>query len=153
MADRHRWGQRSLDHLATVHPLLRHLCTEALKLTPFDLTVTCGRRGRDEQEDAVKAGTSKLHWPRGKHNTLEPNDPAWAVDIHPYPVDFLDLPRYCFMAGVILTLAREQQLVVRWGGDWDGDGVLIKDQSLVDLPHFELSMLRKALWKPGVRPE
>ena len=27
---------------------------------------------------------------------------------------------------------------LRWGGNWNGDGLIVEGQSLVDLPHFEL---------------
>ena len=28
--------------------------------------------------------------------------------------------------------------VIRWGGNWDSDGVIIRDQGFDDLVHFEL---------------
>ena len=42
------------------------------------------------------------------------------------------------IAGVILSCADELGTPLRWGGNWDGDGVIISDQNFIDLPHFEL---------------
>lgn len=136
MSQYHSFGQRSLDCLATVSPPLRALCTEALDATPFDLTVTCGLRSQSEQERAVAEGRSKVHWPKGKHNSAS-GGLSRAVDIHPYPVDFDDTRRYYILAGVMMAVAKRRGIALRWGGDWDGDGTLT-DQTFNDLPHFEL---------------
>ena len=138
MTQRHKFGERSAGHLATVHPKLSVLCEHALESCPFDLTVTCGRRSKEDQEKAVREGRSKVHWPNGNHNTKRETDLARAVDIHPYPIDFSDTRRYHVLAGVMLALASMANVKIRWGGDWDGDGDLT-DQSFNDLPHFELA--------------
>ena len=137
MSQHHVFGKRSAEALATCSPPLRGLCVEALAAAPFDLTVTCGRRSKEDQEKAVAEGRSKVHWPHGKHNTADPGALSRAVDIHPYPVDFEDTRRYYILAGVMLAIARRRGIAIRWGGDWDGDGTLT-DQSFNDLPHFEL---------------
>lgn len=46
-----------------------------------DFSVTCGHRGKEEQNKAYRNGFSKLKWPESKHNSL----PSKAVDIYPYP--------------------------------------------------------------------
>ena len=137
MAQRHSWSKRSLDNLATVDPELSYLCNLVLKVCPFDLVVTCGRRSKEDQEKAVKEGRSKVHWPHGNHNVENPKDLARAVDIHPYPIDFKDARRYYILGGLMRALAYTTGTEIRWGGDWDGDGVLT-DQTFNDLPHFEL---------------
>ena len=138
MAARHAFGRRSKERLATVHPALALVCNEALGIVPFDLTVLCGRRGREDQEKAVREGRSKVHWPHGKHNVRNEGDLARAVDIAPYPIDWSDTARFVYLAGVMDAVARAHNVRLRWGGNWDGDGVLLKDQRFDDLPHFEL---------------
>jgi peptidoglycan L-alanyl-D-glutamate endopeptidase CwlK len=44
----------------------------------------------------------------------------------------------CYLAGVIQCAAAELGYDLRWGGNWDGDGEIIKDQKFNDLPHFEI---------------
>ena len=136
MASRHAFGKRSREHLATVEPVLQELCEAALAACPFDLTVTCGLRSKADQDKAVAEGRSKVHWPHGNHNSAD-GSPARAVDIHPYPVDFQDTRRYYIMGGVFLALAHQRGIRIRWGGDWNGNGVLT-DQTFTDLPHVEL---------------
>ena len=134
MAAHHAFGAKSEAHLATVHPELADACRHALQASPFDLTVTCGRRSKADQEQAVREGRSKVHWPHGNHNTRQPAELARAVDIHPYPIDFKDTRRYYILAGLMLAVSN---VPLRWGGDWDGDGQLT-DQTFNDLPHFEV---------------
>lgn len=136
MAERHRFGKRSVYALDTVEPALRAVCYEALEAAPFDLTVTCGRRSQADQEKAVAEGRSKVHWPHGKHNAAE-GCLSRAVDIHPYPIDWKDTRRYYILAGVMLALAHRRGIKIRFGGDWDGDGDLT-DQTFNDLCHYEL---------------
>jgi peptidoglycan LD-endopeptidase CwlK len=85
-----------------------------------DLTVLCGFRGQAEQDDAFARGTSKLRWPKSKHNAK----PARAVDIAPFPLDWKDTDR--FEAVRELALKRAAAL-----------GIRIRVISW-DLPHFEL---------------
>ena len=138
MARGHRFGERSLARLATVDARLAVLCHRAIQIVPYDLTVLCGRRTREEQAEALRTGHSKVAWPDSKHNVLEPDDLAKAVDLAPYPIDWTDHYRFCHLAGVMETLAVERDIPLTWGGNWDGDGVLVTDQRLIDLPHFQV---------------
>jgi peptidoglycan LD-endopeptidase CwlK len=46
-----------------------------------DIEVTCGHRGEADQNKAFKDKTSKVKWPKSKHNRV----PSDAVDVVPYP--------------------------------------------------------------------
>lgn len=70
------------------------------------------------------------------------------MDLAPWPVIWpervqagfareLARARFYLMAGVIYALAHEREIVIRWGGNWDGDADL-DDQTFFDLVHFEL---------------
>ena len=54
--------------LNTCHPDLVTLFNEVVKV--INCEVTCGYRGRSEQEKAFDTGMSKEHYPFGKHNKI-----------------------------------------------------------------------------------
>ncbi len=74
-----KFGKRSLTNLETCHPLLQDLAHEAIKT--FDFTVIEGHRNKAKQAEAFANKTSKLKWPRSKHNKM----PSEAFDAIPYP--------------------------------------------------------------------
>jgi len=103
----------------------------------MDFSVLEGHRDKETQNRYYEKGTSKIKWPDGKHNKL----PSRAMDLAPYPIDWSNRPkaiaRFYLLAGVILAVADELGIGLRWGGDWDGDWDLF-DQEFDDLGHFEL---------------
>lgn len=125
------FSQRSLANLSQAHPDLQVLFHRVIEV--FDCAVICGYRGPEEQEAAFNAGTSKAHFGQSKHNQM----PSLAVDVVPCPIDWKDTDRMHYFAGVVMGIALQLGLRVRWGGDWNGNTIL-SDQKLHDLPHFEL---------------
>lgn len=131
------FSARSLAQLATCHPDLQVLFREVIRY--WDCTILEGYRGKEAQEAAFAAGTTQLHYPRGKHN----QQPSMAVDVTPYPIDWHDTSRFHLFAGFVLGVATQlrrhgmMDYGVRWGGDWNGDG-LVRDETFRDLPHYEL---------------
>lgn len=71
-----------------------------------------------------------------KHNNL----PSAAVDIYGWVNGHEDysVPVMCYLAGIIMTVAAQSGVDLRWGGNWDEDGIILIDQQFDDLPHFEL---------------
>lgn len=146
------FGRRSREKLNTVRPELRAVLEKVIQ--HVDFTVLYGRRGREEQEDAYAKGHSHARWPKSKHNCPLPADGVdpseWAedefgessaVDVAPWPIDWSDKQRFAYLGGLIMATAHEMGIKLRWGNDWDGDGVLVhrdKDERLADLGHFEL---------------
>lgn len=124
-----KFSQRSLDRLNTCHPLLRRLMNSVVQ--EIDITILCGFRGQEEQDAAFNKGTSKLKWPRSKHNI----SPSMAVDVAPYPIDWHDELRFRKMGETVKQhwerMPPEERLGYKlsWGGDW---------KSFKDFPHFEL---------------
>lgn len=127
-----KFGPHSRARLATCDTRLQELCCRAL-LVGMDFSVLVGHRGEVAQNAAYDAGLSKVRWPNSKHNKV----PSLAVDVAPYPIDWEQPFRFYHLAGVFRSIAFEMGLVVRWGGDWDGDWVL-NDETFFDLGHFEL---------------
>lgn len=126
-----KFGRVSQDRLNTCHPDLQRLFNEVIK--HVDCTVLEGRRGKEAQDAAVKAGNSKTPWPNSKHNTFQ----SYAVDVMPYPIDWNDKNRIYMFVGFVRGIASQLGIRIRCGADWDGDFDL-KDQDFNDLPHFEL---------------
>lgn len=125
------FGTKSRTELATAHPDLQRLFNRVIDT--FDCVVLEGHRGEAAQEEAVRTGKSKLHWPNGNHNKT----PSMAVDVAPYPVNWNDTQRFYYFAGYVKGIAATMGIKIRWGGDWDSDTDL-HDQTFFDLPHFEL---------------
>ena len=121
----------SKKRLSTCDKKLQTLFNEVVK--HFDCSVLCGHRGEEEQNKAYKAGNSQKQFPHGKHNKL----PSNAVDVAPYPIDWDDRERFQYFAGFVLGTAKQLNINIRYGGDWDGDNDL-KDNDFDDLVHFEI---------------
>jgi peptidoglycan L-alanyl-D-glutamate endopeptidase CwlK len=117
------FSKRSIEKLSTCHEDLREIMLEAIKETDF--AVICGHRGKADQELACAQGNSQTPWPRSKHN----KKPSLAVDIVPFPVDWDDTGRFKDLAKVIMRIAEEKGIKIKWGGDW---------RTFIDMPHFEL---------------
>ena len=130
------FGPASLKELETLHPKLQAVLNKAIE--HFDFSIIEGHRGQEAQDKAYATGKSKLPWPKGNHNKT----PSTAADCAPYPIDWSDRPdsirRFCYMAGFIMMAARELDIPLRWGADWDHDDDLRDEKGLRDFPHFEL---------------
>lgn len=133
-----RFGRTSLARLDTCDKRLQIICNEAIKIVDF--SVICGHRIREVQNKAFREGTSKVEHPNSKHNKT----PSQAIDIVPYPVPERwgegkpkELARFYFLMGVIKVVAHHENIPIRLGGDWDGDGIFT-DQTFDDLCHVEI---------------
>lgn len=98
-------------------------------------TIIEGARSQEDQDRYFNEGKSKLRWPQGKHCKR----PSQAVDVAPFKdgkiswggADCIDFGQF------VVAKAKELGIMLRWGGDWDGDGDR-SDQTFDDLVHFEL---------------
>lgn len=126
-----RFSNRSTLALRTCHPDLQKVFTEAIK--HIDFMVLEGHRGQEAQDKAFRTGYSQVRWPNGKHNKV----PSLAVDIAPYPIRWGDTERFVYFAGVIMGIASQMGIKLRWGGDWNQD-TEVRDERFRDWGHFEL---------------
>lgn len=126
-----KFSRRSHSILYTCSQPLIELC-EALILE-VDFSVLCGFRDKEEQEEAFRTGRSTKRWPHSKHNKT----PSTAVDLAPYPIDWQDTARFAWFAGYIMCKAKQMDIEIRWGGDWDRD-TRIAEHRFIDMPHFEI---------------
>jgi len=145
----YKLGKGSLKKLESVHHDLVKIIKLAITRTPVDFGISEGHRTLDRQKELYDQGKSKIDGinKKGKHNY----SPSLAIDLYAYHPDIevrkklaYDVPTLCLIAGVIISCADELKAKgdikhsIRWGGNWDNDGVILYDQSFDDLPHFEL---------------
>jgi len=137
-----RFSKTSRKRLDTVHPALVSIVESALDVGLVAFSVTCGARTEAEQNRLFAQGKSRLPWPAGKHcaGPGAPRELSAAVDLVPITFGQPDWDaRVCaFLAGIVMTCAVRAGVKVRWGGNWDQDGDVVRDQSFNDLVHFEL---------------
>lgn len=120
----HRFGKRSMGHMAEVHPHLAMVAHRALQLSPVDFGVTDGKRTRDEQQKEVAEGDSQTL--NSRHLT------GHAIDVMAY-VDgqgTWEWDYYQQIGEAFKAAAAELAVPVVWGGDW---------RTLKDGAHIELS--------------
>lgn len=127
-----KFGKVSQEKLATCHPDLQKVFNEVIK--HVDCSVLAGHRTEAEQNACyyAKPPTSKLQWPKSKHNSL----PSLAVDVAPWPIDWKDRERFILFGGFVLGIAKSLGVSLTWGGDFNGNWKTSDDGW--DLPHFEL---------------
>ena len=128
----------SKERLATCHEDLQQVINRAIRISSVDFGVAEGHRSIERQQELFNAGKSKINGidTKGKHNYV----PSQAVDIYGWVNGHInyDTNVLCYLAGVILTCGELIGVKLRWGGNWDMDGVIITDQSFDDLVHFEI---------------
>lgn len=133
-----KFSQASFSKLSTCHADLQALFYEVIKY--YDCTILEGYRNEADQESDFAKGTTKLHYPNGKHN----HNPSMAVDVTPYPINFNNDRLALWFGGYVLGIAQklkdEGKMThsIRWGGAWNGLGDLNKPGMLEDTDHFEL---------------
>jgi len=145
----YKLGKGSLKKLESVHHDLVKIINLAITRTPVDFGISEGHRTLERQKEFYDQGKSKIDGisKKGKHNY----SPSLAIDLYAYHPNLetrkkiaYDVPTLCIIAGVIISCADELKAKgdikhsIRWGGNWDNDGVILYDQSFDDLPHFEL---------------
>ena len=125
------FSRASRRRLATCDERLQRVLRQAIR--HVDFAVIEGHRSAKRQEALYRKGASQLRAGQSKHNAM----PSLAVDVAPWPIDFRDRERFCYLAGFLMAIAAREGIRLRWGGDWDGDG-LLADNRFDDLGHFEL---------------
>ena len=136
-----KFGKQSQERLATCHSNIVKLMYTVVEF--YDITILCGYRNEGEQELAFANGKSKAKFGHSPHNHFS----ALAVDIAPYQAGVgiplhdgqWDKDQFIFMAGIVLAKADELGIDITWGGDWNKNQLVIRDQSFNDLPHFQIT--------------
>lgn len=130
-------SQKSLDRLTGVNPRLVDVVKRAIEITTQDFMVLEGVRSQARQDELYAQGRTKpgpiVTWVKvGTHTN------GTAVDLVPCPVDWNDLTKFDAISKAMFAAAKELGVKIRWGADWDQDGVA-RERGESDSPHFELS--------------
>ena len=126
-----RWSTTSKNRLDQCDKRLQQLADAVLQV--HDCSVLTGHRSKNAQDQAYVEGYSTVQWPYSKHNSM----PSMAIDLAPFPIDWEDTKRFYYFAGIVMGIASELEIPIRWGADWDMDNDL-DDHSFLDLVHFEI---------------
>lgn len=153
-----KFGKNSQKKLETCHEDLQLILTTALSASKVDFGISEGHRSVSKQQSYYAIGrTTELHrkpitnvdgvHKKGKHNY----SPSLAADLFIWHNNratrqkiAYDKSHLSYVAGLIdataeLLLAQGKiSHRIRWGANWDLDGVINYDQSFDDFPHFEL---------------
>lgn len=139
-----KFSNTSLNRLNTCDERLQEVFKLALSKSDIDFGISQGHRSVEEQQELYKQGRTKpgsiVTYIDGISDKSEHNHyPSRAVDIYAWIGEASwDKNHLCYLAGIIMASAKELGIKLRWGGNWDQDGIIIKDHEFIDLPHFEL---------------
>jgi peptidoglycan LD-endopeptidase CwlK len=114
-------GPTSRERLKGIHPDLVSVVERAIEITEADFTVLEGLRTLERQKTLYATGKSKTL--NSRHIT------GHAVDIAPYPISW-DWKDYPPIEGAMKQAAKELNVDIEWGGDW---------QTFPDAPHWQLT--------------
>jgi len=146
-------GKGSLKTMEGLHPDLVKLIKSAIIDTPVDFTVTSGVRTTKEQQALYAQGrttkgaivTERDGVKRKSNHQPHADGYGHAFDFCPYingGLNWNATGAFIAIALHIKAKAKSLGIRVRWGADWDNDGVTKaqgdRDESFVDLPHIEL---------------
>ena len=126
-----KFSKVSRERLNSCHPDIVRVCEELIK--QYDFSVLEGFRGEKEQNKAFDKGTSNVRYPNSAHNKT----PSLAVDIAPYPIDWLNLGRFremIYRFDAVACLLRERGEIKSrfvYGAFWE---------TLKDFPHIEVKL-------------
>lgn len=147
-------SQKSLDKLKGVDERLVKVVKRAIEISPIDFMVLEGVRskeqcminygkGRTAAQCSAKGVPAKYANPSAAKVTWLNNPFASkhydgkAVDLVPYPVDWNDLKKFDVISKAMFAAAKELNVNIRWGADWDKDGKS-RERGESDSPHFEI---------------
>lgn len=143
------YGKNSKKKLSKAHIDLQKIMNLVIKVTKVDIGISDVYRTKERQYRYFIKGKSTVdgYIKVGKHNII----PAEAVDVFIYHPDLdtriklaYDKKHLTYIAGVIdacayfLYESGEIKHLIRWGANWDSDGIIDYDQKFDDFPHHEL---------------
>lgn len=140
-------SERSKTRLDGVHPVLRDIVFQAAARCPFTFIVTEGVRTKERQAELYAQGRTKpgkkVTWSmNSRHLRSGPDNTGKAVDLVPCDAKgnplWEDRAKFLALGKLMFAIASEKGAHIRWGYDWDGDGITM-EAGEYDGPHFELA--------------
>ena len=140
----YQFSQTSEERLNTCHRDIQLIMRTAIKISKVDFGIAEGHRSVEKQQQYYREGKSQIDGinEKGKHNY----EPSLAVDVYAWVNGKAnwDEKNLSYLGGIFEAVAwqlkQEKKIEheIRWGGNWDMDGVIMDDQSFDDLPHIEI---------------
>lgn len=134
--------------LAELDPRLAKVLRLARDYTPFSWRVVQTARTIEQQRTYFREGKSKVNpdayqsmgdlYAAAKHITGPGMPKSRAADLAIVGKEPYNEAALTYLAGIIRCIAQQLGLKVRWGGDFDRDGVLLETGTFKDLPHHEI---------------
>lgn len=117
--------------LISVHPKLAAWFRSEVKPKFPDAHISCGWRGKIEQNQVHAEGKSKLPWPKSKHNAhdIDGMPCAEAIDLFELASNGMAVWAYKYFR-TIAEHAEESGAPITWGGRWE---------KFPDYPHYQLT--------------
>ena len=134
------YGKTSRKNRDSCAPPLMAVMDLGLSCSPVDIAIVRGWSPEDVQNMLFARGLSTKKWPNSEHNFLLDGKPhSKAFDFAPYVdgIPWNDTHAFALVAGVFFAAAQELGVKLRWGGDWNMNG-LTPDQSFMDWGHLEI---------------
>jgi len=139
----YKLGPASLGKLKGLHPNLVAVVTRAIEISEQDFAVICGVRTLSEQKELYAQGRTKpgniVTWTLNSRHLPADDGLGRAVDLAPYPIDWNTVSKFDVIAAAMMKASKELGIPIRWGADWDQDGVA-RERGETDSPHWELSV-------------
>ena len=138
---RYAFGSRSRSRLDTVDDRLRETAAVVMNYQVVDFTIVWGWRDEEIQNALFASHASTKQWPDSTHNHMVHGLPAsLGLDFAPWVngrIPWKDTHAFARIAGMFDVAAASLGYEIRWGGDWNRDGLTI-DQGFMDYGHIEL---------------
>lgn len=146
-------GKGSLKAMEGLHPKLIQLIKASIEDTPIDFSVVSGVRTTKAQQGLYAQGRTKTGAivtqadgvKKKSNHQVKVDGFGHAFDFCPYingALNWNATSAFIAIALHIKAKAKELNIHIRWGADWDNDGLTKaqgdKDENFVDLPHIEL---------------
>lgn len=146
-----KFGKRSLEKLETCHKDLQKIAKLSINRSMIDFGISEGHRSVARQKELFNSVPPRTKIDGVKNKSKHNERPSMAFDIYAYHPDLetrrkidFDKIHLSYLGGVIVSCAKELYLrgeithKVRWGANWNSDGIIDYDQNFDDYPHFEL---------------
>lgn len=139
----YQFSANSEKELNTATENLQKVFRLAIKVSQVDFGVSEGYRPVKRQQKLYAQGRTepgKIVTNVDGINKLSDHneEPSKAVDIYAW-VDgkvTYEEKYMMYLGGVITACANKLGINIKWGANWDGDGILVTDQNLIDAPHY-----------------
>lgn len=144
------FGEKSWAALKTCHRDLQRIAIETRKICPIDFGISEGGRTVEKQLEYFLNDKSDLD-PRDPEQLKKAKHirtPSEAFDFYVYvpgqkelaydPEHMTCVAAWMQAVATFLYAKGEISHLLTWGGNWDNDGIILRDQKLWDRPHVEL---------------